>query len=237
MKEILKTFIPQIPIIIVVLLLMWMMKGNQISYSDVMNQLNQRDSIISQVIDNQGRLVTTHTNRPYNKSVIRDSKDPEMEKLKDELKKNNIALKDLQSAINLQAVASGEGATKIVHDTLDTYSFNDTISSKFLQLKGTIDLKADTLKYDYSYTANYSIYSYQYKKKFWKRPEMRIKLVSDDPSNLIKMQTFSIKPPQEIISIGVGFGAAFYYADGKFGVAPAITIGIFKPIYTFRTKK
>lgn len=237
-SKILLTQIPLYIIIIIFAILYFTSKGgDEISYKDVVNQMNQKDSIISQIIDAQGRLVIDHTNRPFNLSILKDSDNEQFRTLRNELKSVNLKVDDLKSAIKIQSESSGVGKTKIIRDTIDRYVFNDTTSSKFLKLKGTIDLKKDSMEYDYTYTANYSIYSYEYKKKFWKRPEMRIKLVSDDPSNKIKMQTFNVKPPREIVSIGVGFGASVYYANGSFGVAPAITIGIFKPIYTFRSKK
>lgn len=237
--DILKTIISQLPIILILLFLYWTFGSNQLSYKDVMNQMNQRDSIISQMIDAQGRLVTTHTNRQYSPYVIQNSNDPEMVELRKELANLGIKVSDLRSAVDIQTKASGSGSTTIVYvrDTInnaDTYQFADT--TKFMKINGQVDLTNNKLDYKYTYTGNYSLYSYEYRKKFWKRPEMQIKLVSDDPSNEISMKTFTVKPPREIVSIGVGIGASFYYADGKFGVAPAITIGVFKPIYTFRTK-
>jgi hypothetical protein len=237
-SRILLTQIPLYVIIIILAVLFFIFRGGDgISYKDIMEQMNQRDSIISQMIDAQGRLVIEHTNRQFSPYIIQNSNDPQFAQLRRDLEELKINQKDLKAAIRLNAVASGEGATKIVLDTLETYTFNDTTSSKFLKLEGLIDLKKDSLKYDYTYTANYNIYSYQYKKKFWKRPEMRIKLVSDDPSNQIRMQTFTVKPPLEVVSIGVGLGASFYYTGGEVGIAPSITIGVYKPIYTFRTKK
>jgi hypothetical protein len=160
-----------------------------------------------------------------------------MVELRKEVRNLGINVSDLKSAVNIKSIVSGEGKTIIIHDTLERYSFVDTLSSKYLKLSGNIDVKTNKLDYKYTYNGNYSLYSYEYKKKFWKRPELRMKLVSDDKNNQISMETFTIKPPQEIVSVGFGIGAAVYYNNGKIAVAPAITIGIFKPIYTFRTKK
>lgn len=240
MKEILKGFAIQLPTIIVVIILLWMFKGNQLTYQDVMNQINQKDSIISKVIDDQGRLVQENVNRQYSPYVIQNSNSAEMVELRSELKGLGIALKDLKSAVNISMSTSGKGETQIVRivDTLKNetiYAFTDT-TGKHLSLKGTINIDSSKIDYTYTYSANYKLFSYEYKKKFFGRPELRLKLISDDPSNDVKMQTFTVKPPKEIISIGVGLGAAFYYADGKVGIAPAISIGLYKPIYTFRTK-
>jgi hypothetical protein len=237
MKDLLKSIIPQVPIYILIIYLMWFFSDkDKLSAADVLNQLNQKDSIISQMIDDQGRLVLSHTNRQYSPMVIQNSNDPEMVELREELKSLGISLNDLKSAVNIKTQATGNGETEIVQltDTLDVYSFKD--STKHIKIAGLVDVKNNKLNYNYTYSAEYKLFSYDYKKKFWKRPELQLKLISDDPSNKIQMQTFTVKPPREIVSIGVGIGAAFYYADGKFGVAPAITVGIFKPIYTFRTK-
>ena len=240
MQEIIKNLISQIPIIILVIILMWMFQGNQLNYKDVMEQMNQRDSIISQVIDDQGRLITTHTNRQYSPYVINNSNSPEMIELRKELKAINIRVEDLTSAVIINTKASGSGTTDIIKTTdtlkgIETYAFSDT-TGKHLKLSGVIDLINNKLSYEYTYAATYSLFSYEYRKKFWKRPEMQIKLISDDPSNKVQMQTYTIKPPRDIVSLGIGVGAAVYYGNGQFGVAPAITIGFYKSIYTFRTK-
>jgi hypothetical protein len=104
-----------------------------------------------------------------------------------------------------------------------------------LKLKGVIDLRSGEMAYNYTYSAKYSIYSYDYKKNIFKRPELRLKLVSDDSTSNITAQTFNVKAPREIVSIGAGIGASVIYDNG-FKIRPAIQIGIFKPIFTFRTK-
>jgi hypothetical protein len=93
------------------------------------------------------------------------------------------------------------------------------------------------LDYEYTYTANYKLFSYEYKKNIFKSPELRLKIISDDSTNTIKAQTFNVKIPREIVSIGAGIGASLIFDDNQLKLRPAIHVGIFKPIITFRTKR
>jgi hypothetical protein len=211
-------------------------KGDKLTPQDVLNQLNQRDSTISKIIDKQGRLVIEHTNREYSPIVLQSSNEPEFVRLREELKSLGIKMKDLNSSITFidQKIDSGKVKVVRVNDTLDVYAFADS-TKKNLKLKGVIDLRSGEMAYNYTYSAKYSIYSYDYKKNIFKRPELRLKLVSDDSTSNITAQTFNVKAPREIVSIGAGIGASVIYDNG-FKIRPAIQIGIFKPIFTFRTK-
>lgn len=235
MKEILKLFVLTLPIYLVIFFLLW--GGDKFSSKDLMRELNQRDSIISQMINDRGEKVITHTNREYHPFVIKNSNDAEMVELRSQLRELGIKIKDLKSAIEIQAEASGGGKTELVRvsDTLDTYSFADS-TSKHLKLNGTVDVFNGLMDYEYTYSANYDIIAYDYKAKLFKKPELRLKIISDDPSNNIKAKTFTVKPPRDIISIGAGIGGAVFYDSGNIKVRPAIQIGIYKPIYTFRSK-
>lgn len=237
MNNFLKMLLATLPIYIVLYFLFFYQKG-QLTPNDVINQLNQRDSIISKSFDKQGRLIIDHTNREYNTTVIQKSDDAEMVKLREELKNMNIKVKDLKSAIDLQTEAIGKGQVQIVrlNDTLDTYTFSDT-TGKHLKLKGKVNTKSNMLDYEYTYTANYKLFSYEYKKNVFKRPELRLKIISDDSTNTIKAQTFNVKAPRELFSIGAGIGASLIYDNNQIKVRPAIQVGIFKPIITFRTKQ
>jgi hypothetical protein len=237
MKNFLRMMLATLPIYIVLYFLFFYQK-KQLTPNDVINQLNQRDSIISKSFDKQGRLIIDHTNREYNTTVIEKSDDAEMVKLREELKNMNIKVKDLKFAIDLQSEAIGNGQVQIVrlNDTLDTYVFSDT-TGKHLKLKGKVNTKSNMLDYEYSYSANYKLFSYEYKKNLFKTPELRLKIVSDDSSNTISAKTFNVKTPREIVSIGAGIGASLIYDNNQVKVRPAIQIGIFKPIITFRSKK
>jgi heme-binding NEAT domain protein len=234
MKEFLKMFVLTLPVYI--LLFFLFTRQDKLTPQDVINQLNQRDSIISKMIDKQGRLVVEHTNREYSPIILKTSNEPEFVQLREELSRLGIKMKDLNSSITLVDEKIGSGETKIfkVNDTLDVYSFADT-TKKNLKLKGVINLKNGDMFYDYTYSAKYSILSYDYKKNIFRRPELRLKIVSDDSTSNIKAQTFNVKTPKEIVSIGAGIGASVVYDNG-FKVRPAIQIGIFKSIITFRTK-
>ena len=236
MKEILKSFLVTLPIYVIVFFLLY--DRDKITPHDIINQLNQRDSIISQMIDNQGRLVTTHTNREYTPFVIQNSNAPEMVELRKELKNLGIKIKDLNSVVQLSSQASGAGVTEVIRvpDALDTYSFQDT-TGKHLKQSGRVDVVNGMMDYKYTYSSNYSIYSYDYKKNIFKKPELRLKIISDDSSNTIKAKTFTINPPRDIISIGGGIGVSGIYDNGKIKFRPSIHIGIYKALYTFRTKK
>lgn len=235
MKEIGKMFVLTLPAYLIIFFMFW--DQDKFTTKDFINQMNQRDSIISEIINTKGEKEITHTNREYNPIVIQNSNDPEMVKLREDLKDYNIQIKDLKYSIELLTQASGSGEAQLlkVSDTLDTYTFQDT-TGKHLKIKGKVDVFNGMMDYDYTYSANYKLFSYEYKKKFFKRPELRMKIVSDDPSNNISAKTFTIKPPRDIVSIGAGLGAAVIYDDGKVKVRPAITISVYKPIYTFRTK-
>lgn len=235
MKEYLKMVLLTLPLYIIIFFLF--NKKEQLTPQDVINQLNQRDSIISKIIDKQGRLVVEHTNREYTPFIIKNSNEPEFVQLREELKSLGIKVKDLNSSITIIDNKLDSGKVKVVkvNDTLDVYSFADS-TKKNLKIKGIIDLRSGDLVYDYEYFAKYSIVSYDYKKNIFKRPELRLKVVSDDSTSNIKAQTFSIKAPREIVSIGAGIGASLTYDNG-FKIRPAIQVGIFKPIITFRTKK
>jgi hypothetical protein len=234
MKEFLKMFVLTLPVYI--LLFFLFTRQDKLTPQDVINQLNQRDSIISKMIDKQGRLVVEHTNREYSPIILKTSNEPEFVQLREELSRLGIKMKDLNSSITLVDEKIGSGETKIfkVNDTLDVYSFADT-TKKNLKLKGVINLKNGDMFYDYTYSAKYSILSYDYKKNIFRRPELRLKIVSDDSTSNIKAQTFNVKTPKEIVSIGAGIGASVVYDNG-FKVRPAIQIGIFKSIITFRSK-
>lgn len=234
MKEFLKMFVLTLPVYI--LLFFLFTRQDKLTPQDVINQLNQRDSIISKMIDKQGRLVVEHTNREYSPIILKTSNEPEFVQLREELSRLGIKMKDLNSSITLVDEKIGSGGTKIfkVNDTLDVYSFADT-TKKNLKLKGVINLKNGDMFYDYTYSAKYSILSYDYKKNIFRRPELRLKIVSDDSTSNIKAQTFNVKTPKEIVSIGAGIGASVVYDNG-FKVRPAIQIGIFKSIITFRSK-
>jgi len=234
MKEFLKMFVLTLPVYI--LLFFLFTRQDKLTPQDVINQLNQRDSIISKMIDKQGRLVVEHTNREYSPIILKTSNEPEFVQLREELSRLGIKMKDLNSSITLVDEKIGSGETKIfkVNDTLDVYSFADT-TKKNLKLKGVINLKNGDMFYDYTYSAKYSILSYDYKKNIFRRPELRLKIVSDDSTSNIKAQTFNVKTPKEIVSIGAGIGASVIYDNG-FKIRPAIQIGIFKSIITFRKK-
>lgn len=236
MKEILKLLILTIPAYIIIFFL-WP-KNDKFTAKDLMKELNQRDSIISKRIDDKGRLVIEHTNREYVPFTIKNSNEPEFVELRSELASLGIKLNDLKSAYTIQSNATGQGKTEIIRvsDTLDTYSFNDT-TGKHLKINGTVDVKSGQMDYNYSYKSTYKIFSYDYKKNFLKRPELRLKIVSDDPSNDIQAQTFSIKPPREIVSLGVGIGGSLVFDDNKLKIRPSLQIGLYKPIFTFRSKK
>jgi hypothetical protein len=150
----------------------------------------------------------------------------------------NIKVKDLKFAIDLQTEAIGKGQVQIVrlNDTLDTYTFSDT-TGKYLKLKGKVNTKSNMLDYEYTYSANYKLFSYEYKKNLFKTPELRLKIVADDSSNTINAKTFNVKAPREIVSIGAGIGASLIFDNNQLKVRPAIQVGIFKPIITFRSKK
>ena len=235
MKEFLKMFVLTLPVYI--LLFFLFTRQDKLTPQDVINQLNQRDSIISKMIDKQGRLVVEHTNREYSPIILKTSNEPEFVQLREELSRLGIKMKDLNSSITLVDEKIGSGETTIfkVNDTLDVYSFYDT-TKKNLKLKGVINLKNGDMFYDYTYSAKYSILSYDYKKNIFRRPELRLKIVSDDSTSNIKAQTFNVKTPKEIVSIGAGIGASVVYDNG-FKVRPAIQIGIFKSIITFRSKQ
>lgn len=234
MKEFLKMLALTLPVYVMLYFLF--IDQNKLTPQDVMNQLNQRDSVISKIIDKQGRLVVEHTNRDYSPVVIANSNEPEFVRLRDELKSLGIKIKDLNSSVTIMDHKIDSGRVKIVrvNDTLDVYSFADS-TKKNMKIKGIIDLKSGDLAYDYTYSAKYSIYSYDYKKNVFKRPELRLKIVSDDSTSNIQAQTFNVKAPREIISIGAGIGASMIYENG-FKIRPAIQVGIFKPIITFRSK-
>ena len=236
MKDFLKMLLITLPLYIMIYFLF--SNGNKgLSSEDLINQLNQRDSVISKMIDKQGRLVIEHTNREYAPIVIKNSNEPEFVQLREQLKLLGIKVGDLNSAITIvdQKLDSGKVKVVRVNDTMDVYAFADS-TKKNLKLKGLIDLRSGDMTYDYSYTAKYSIYSYDYKKNVFKRPELRLKIVSDDSTSNIQAQTFNIKAPREIVSIGAGIGASLTYDNG-FKIRPAIQVGIFKPIITFRSKK
>lgn len=237
MSNFLKMMLATLPIYVVLFFLFFYSK-EKLTPNEVINQLNQRDSVISKSFDKQGRLILEHTNREYNTTVIEKSDDAEMVKLREELKNMNIKVKDLKSAIDLQTEAMGKGQVQIVrlNDTLDTYTFSDT-TGKHLKLKGKVNTKSNMLDYEYTYSANYKLFSYEYKKNIFKTPELRLKIISDDSSNTIKAQTFNVKTPREIVSIGAGIGASLIYDNNQVKVRPAIQVGIFKPIITFRSKK
>jgi predicted RND superfamily exporter protein len=237
MSNFLKMMLATLPIYVVLFFLFFYSK-EKLTPNEVINQLNQRDSVISKSFDKQGRLILEHTNREYNTTVIEKSDDAEMVKLREELKNMNIKVKDLKSAIDLQTEAMGKGQVQIVrlNDTLDTYTFSDT-TGKHLKLKGKVNTKSNMLDYEYTYSANYKLFSYEYKKNVFKTPELRLKIISDDSSNTIKAQTFNVKTPREIVSIGAGIGASLIYDNNQVKVRPAIQVGIFKPIITFRSKK
>lgn len=236
MKEIVKMFILTLPVYVALFFLFW---GNdELSKEDFLKMEAQKDSIISEVINAKGEKVITHTNREYHPFVIQNSNDAEMVELREQLRDLGIKIKDLKSAVEIQTQASGSGQAQLVRvsDTLDTYEFSDS-TGKHLKISGKVDVFNGLMDYDYTYNANYKLFSYDYKKNFFKRPELRLKIVSDDPSNDIKAQTFSITPPRDIISIGAGIGASAVYDDGVIKVRPAIQVGLYKSIYTFRTKK
>ena len=235
MKEIGKMFLLTLPVYAVIFFLLW--DKDKFTTKDLMHELNQRDSIISQMVNSKGEKVITHTNREYHPFVIQNSNDAEMVELRNQLKDLGIKVKDLKSAIELQAQASGSGQAQLIRvsDTLDTYEFADT-TGKHLKINGKVDVFNGLMDYNYTYNANYKIYSYDYKKNLFKRPELRLKIVSDDPSNTIKAKTFTIKPPREVVSIGVGIGAGAFYNNGQIIVRPSLQIGLYKSIYTFRTK-
>ncbi len=237
MNNFLKMLLATLPIYIVLYFLFFYQK-NQLTPNDVISQLNQRDSIISKSFDKQGRLIIDHTNREYNTTVIESSNDSQMVKLREELKNVNIKVKDLKSAIDLQTEAIGKGQVQVVrlNDTLDTYTFADS-TGKHLKIKGKVNTKSNMMDYEYSYSANYKLFSYEYQKNIFKTPELRLKIVADDSSNTINAKTFNVKAPREIVSIGAGIGASLIFDNNQLKVRPAIQVGIFKPIITFRSKK
>lgn len=248
MNDVFKTFLGTIPLCILIIIAIIFFSDGCNKSGKVIEMGNQRDSIIHEKIDSLGRTIT-HTNRVFSKEFIKLSN--ETSNLRNDLRDFKIPVNDLMWAIKLNTSASGGGETKIVRDTklitnvvhdttvvidtIEVYKFADT--TKHMKLAGEIDLINDKMSYEYQYSAEYKLFSYEYKKKFWKRPELRLKINSNDPNNTISAQTFTVKPPREIISVGVGVGATVYYANKKIGVAPAITIGLYKPIYTFRSKK
>ena len=236
MKEQLKLFIITLPVYAVIFFMLW--DKDKFTTKDLMHELNQRDSIISQMVNSKGEKVITHTNREYTPFVIQNSNDVEMVELRRQLSDLCIKIKDLKFAIDLQAQASGSGQTQLIRisDTLDTYAFQDT-TGKHLKIKGKVDVFNGLMDYEYTYSANYKIYSYNYKKNLFKRPELRLKFVSDDSSNTISAKTFSIKPPRDLFSVGVGIGAGAFYDNGTVKIRPSIQIGIYKSLYTFHTKK
>jgi len=71
MKEFLKMFVLTLPVYI--LLFFLFTRQDKLTPQDVINQLNQRDSIISKMIDKQGRLVVEHTNREYSPIILKTS--------------------------------------------------------------------------------------------------------------------------------------------------------------------
>lgn len=241
MKDIVKILLATLPIYILIGVIIWFIfGGDKFTKQDMMNELNQRDSTISQmikIVGDQQKLVIDHTNRQYTPFVLNNSNDEQFVKLRDELKDLNIKMKNLNSSYELAITAFGVGKTEIVkvHDTLDLYTFKD--SSAHLTLDGKVDTKSGMMEYNYEYNANYSLYSYKYKKSFFKRPELRLKITSDDPNNKISAKTFTVKPPREIVSIGVGVGGSMIYIDNKVKFAPSITLGVYKSLYTFRTKR
>jgi hypothetical protein len=236
MKEIGKMFILTLPIYLVLFFLFW--DDDKLSKEDFLKMEAQKDSIISEVINAKGEKVITHTNREYHPFVIQNSNSSEMVELRQQLKELGIQVKDLKSAIEIQTQASGSGQAQLirVNDTLDTYEFADT-TGKHLKISGKVDVFNGMMDYDYTYSANYKLFSYDYKKNFFKRPELRLKIVSDDPSNTIAAKTFTIKPPREVVSLGFGVGASAVYDNATIKVRPSIHVGLYKSIYTFRTKK
>lgn len=235
MKDILKNIIPNIPIYIL-LFFLFFGKTDDISKKELIKQLNQRDSIISKVVDAQGRLAIEHTNREFTPYVIKTSQREDFVNLRKDLASLGVKVDNLQSAYKISTESNDSIEVKIVRDTIykDLYHFMD--STKHLSIDGSVDISKNSLEFDYTYRANYDIYSYKYKQGLFKRPVMRLKIVSDDPNVDLSAQTFSVKPPQELFSIGVGVGGALCYRRGRVQVAPAITLGVYKSIYTFRTK-
>ena len=236
MKDFIKPLIITLPIYVILFFLIFG-KNDKFSPKDLMKELNQRDSIISKRIDNQGRAIIEHTNREYVPFTIQNSNDAEMVALRSELASLGIKLNDLKSAIVITTTSSGKGEVQVVKisDTLDRYAFADT-TGKHLKLSGEVDTKNGKMSYNYTYSAKYNLISHNVKPNVFKRPELRLTIVSDDPNSNITAQTFNIKPPKDIASIGVGVGASVLY-DNTFKIRPTIQVGLYKPILTFRKRK
>lgn len=211
----------------------WYNESSKKSVSDLINQLNQKDSIFFSKINSSGQREVDAEVREYQPIIIRESNQAEFVRLRETLKELNISINQLKSKKTITSTSSGADSTIVyVKDTLNqTYEFSD--STEFLTLKGEFSLRTRKLDYNYKYKNKISLYSYDYTaNNFFKKPDLRVRVTSDDPSAQMDIQTFSVNPPKELISVGAGLGVGALYDNNTLKIRPVITIGVYKPLYT-----
>lgn len=234
--SVLKIILVTAPIYYVIYMFGGLFKGNSVE-SDIISQYNQRDSIIMQYIDDNNRLILEHTNRQYSPIVIKQSNAAEMVELRRELEELGISIENLRSSYTISSSTSDSITTNVIRisDTLDIFSFED--STKHLNVSGIVDLSNDKISLHHTYHSKYKIFSYEERAKLFKAPEMRLKIIADDPNNDIHLQTFTIKQQREIVSVGIGVGASAILDNNQVKVRPSLQVGIYKKIFTIKSKK
>lgn len=72
-----------------------------------------------------------------------------------------------------------------------------------------------------------------------RKPELGIQLSIDDPIAKLNVSTVYVEPPKIALSLSAGIGGAVYWntTNNTVGIAPAITLGLTKPIFNFYRRK
>lgn len=213
-------------------------KQNKEAYLDAISELNQKDSVYFSKINELGEREVDATQRQYQPIIIRESNNGEMVQLRNDLKNLSISIKQLKSATRVNTTTTGVDSTVIYlkDSAQQVYAFED--STEFMNISGEFSTLTSKLNYQYNYTNKISLYSYDYNKDKWfKKPDLRLRLTSQDPNTDMTVETFNIKPPVSFLSVGVGVGIAGVIEESTVKIRPSVNVSVYKPIFTFYKKK
>lgn len=189
---------------------------------------NRTDTVYSIKYDTLERKVIVQSNREFTTQEIKTANNAEMDSLRLELDRQNIKIKNLQSALQL-AYTTFDTLTIVA--TTDGELINVSDSSKHLTFNLDIDTKTMNSSFTYQYQNNLMITSFWYKRHIFARPELRLSVVNDDKNANITTNTFTVKPKKQKVSVGIGVGYGYSIQSNRF--EPQIGIYVSKPIFSF----
>lgn len=186
--------------IIALLVLLFLRKPKQPQY-DLAQVMNQLDSIKVRTILKDSTTKIIYEPRFYPMEVVRDGQTEELIQLRDKLSMLGVKLSELESFLEARFKAVGKGTI-----------VRDTVKGMIAVKDGYLDLEADSLNYEYTYTDTLQIVGTQKGKKF----EVTAR-ASNPNAAITSVQTFDIisekaKRISSVTGIDLGINSSVFDA-------------------------